>query len=118
MLLVMGYEFGLDLRVARRRAALTQVDCAHLLGTDQPRISKFEAGTAMPSVVDLSILYLIFDRSLGRTSENILASLRDELLSRLASIPDCPPAWRDRRARFQTLGDLAEKLAALPEQHD
>jgi len=111
--LAMGYEFGLDLRVARRRAALTQADCAHLLGTDQPRISKFEAGTAMPSVVELSILYLLFDRSLGKTSDQILASMRDELLGRLANIPDCPPAWRDRRTRFQTLGDLAEKLSAL-----
>lgn len=109
----MAYEFGLDLRVARRRAALTQADCAHLLGTDQPRISKFEAGTAMPSVIELSILYLLFDRSLGKTSEDILASMRDELLGRLASIPDCPPSWRDRQMRFRTLGELAEKLSAI-----
>lgn len=115
----MVYKFGLDLRVARRRAALTQADCAHLLDTDQTRISKFEAGTAMPSVVELSILYLLLDRSLGKTSEEILASLRDELLDRLASIPDCPPAWRDRQTRFQTLGALAEKLAAIdPDRYD
>jgi len=109
----MVYEFGLDLRVARRRAALTQADCAHLLGTDQPRISRFEKGTATPSVAELSVLYLLFDRSLGKVSEEIVGRMRDELLNRLASIPDCPPAWRDRQTRFQTLGALAEKLAAI-----
>jgi transcriptional regulator with XRE-family HTH domain len=109
----MAYNFGLDLRVARRRAALTQIDCAHLLGCRQSRISKFEAGDATPTVEELSILYLLFDRSLGKTSEEIVAALRDELLSRLASIPDCPPAWRDRQTRFHTLGGLAERLAAI-----
>lgn len=109
----MVYDFGLDLRVARRRAALTQADCAHLLATDQPRISRFEAGTATPSIVELSILYLLFDHSLGKVSDKIIARLRDELLNRLASIPDCPPAWRDRQTRFQSLGGLAERLAAI-----
>lgn len=114
----MSYKFGLDLRVARRRAALTQADCAHLIGSDQPRISKFERGVATPSVVELSVLFLLFDKSLGRMSEEIVASLRDELLSRLASIPDCPPAWRDRQTRFGTLGSLAERLAAIdPERY-
>src|SRR5882724_7046539 len=89
----MVYNFGLDLRVARKRAALTQADCAHMLGTDQPRISKFEAGRTTPTIVELSILYLLFDKSLGRTSEEVVASRRDELLNRLASIPDCPPTW-------------------------
>jgi transcriptional regulator with XRE-family HTH domain len=115
----MTYKFGLDLRVARRRAALTQVDCAHLLGTVQSRISKFQAGDATPTVEELSILYLLFDRSLGKTSEEIIASLRDDILGRLASIPDCPPAWRDRQARFRTLGNLAERLAAIdPDLYD
>ena len=113
----MVYKLGLDLRVARRRAALTQTDCAHLLGAAQSRISKFEAGDTTPTVEELSILYLLFDRSLGNTSEEIVASLRDELLSRLVSIPDCPPAWRDRQTRFQTLGSLAERLAAIDPEH-
>ena len=115
----MVHKFGLDLRVARKRAALTQVDCAHMLGTDQPRISKFESGRAMPSMVELSILYLLFGQSLGRVSEEIIASRRDDLMSRLAHIPDCPPAWRDHKKRFETLGVVAEKLAAIdPEQYD
>lgn len=109
----MVYTFGLDLRVARRRAALTQLDCAHLLGTDQPRISKFETGTAIPTVVELSVLYLLFDKSLGKASEEIIASLRDELVGRLASMPDTPPTWRDRQRRFKTLAAMAEKLSAI-----
>ena len=115
----MVHKFGLDLRVARKRAALTQADCAHMLGTDQPRISKFESGRAGPTMVELSILYLLFGQSLGQTSEAILASRRDDLLGRLASIPDCPPAWRDRERRFRTLGAVAETLAAIdPELYD
>ena len=115
----MVHKFGLDLRVARKRAALTQVDCAHMLGTDQPRISKFESGRAMPSMVELSILFLLFDQSLGLAAEEIIASRRDELMSRLATIPDCPPAWRDHQKRFKTLAAVAEKLAAIdPDQYD
>ncbi len=109
----MVHMFGLDLRVARRRAALTQADCAHMLGTDQPRISKFEAGKANPTMVELSVLYLLFGQPLGKTSEEIIATRRDELLARLAAIPDCPPTWRDRQTRFRTLGAMAEKLAAI-----
>ena len=115
----MVYKFGLDLRVARKRGALTQLDCAHLLGTSQTRISRFEAGTSLPSVTELSVLYLLFDRSVGNVAEEIVARIRDTLLERLASIPDCPPAWRDRQMRFQTLGALAEKLAAIdPSRYD
>jgi transcriptional regulator with XRE-family HTH domain len=115
----MVHKFGLDLRVARKRAALTQADCAHMLGADQPRISKFEAGKAMPTMVELSILYLMFGQSLGRASEEIVASRRDDLLARLACIPDCPPTWRDRQTRFGTLGAVAEKLADIdPELYD
>lgn len=114
----MVYKFGLDLRVARRRAALTQSDCAHLLGTDQPRISKFETGTAIPTVVELSILYLLFDKSLGRASEEIIAALRDELEGRLASMPATPPTWRDRQRRLETLAGMAQKLSAInPEDY-
>jgi len=109
----MVHKFGLDLRVARKRAALTQADCAHMLGSDQPRISKFEAGKAMPTMVELSVLYLLFGQSLGRVSEEIVASRRDDLLGRLASIPDCPPAWRDRQTRFRTLAALADRLADI-----
>jgi transcriptional regulator with XRE-family HTH domain len=115
----MVHKFGLDLRVARRRAALTQADCAHMLGTDQPRISKLEAGRVVPTMVELSILYLLFGESLARASEAIVASRRDDLLGRLATIPDCPPAWRDRQTRFRSLGAVAERLAEInPELYE
>jgi len=115
----MVHELGLDLRVARKHAALTQADCAHMVGIGQPRISKFEAAKATPSVVELAILHLLFGQPLSRTSEGIIAVRRDELMGRLVTIPDCPENWRDSKRRFKTLSDVAEKLAAInPELYD
>ena len=112
----MVYQFGLDLKVARRRSALTQADCAHLLGIDQPRISKFEAGTAVPSVVELSILCLIFNRPIGGMSQEIVISVGSSLQERLASMPPCPETWHDREHRLRTLGLIAQKLSTLDDE--
>lgn len=112
----MVYQFGLDLKVARRRSALTQADCAHLLGVDQPRISKLEAGTATPSVVELSILCLIFNRPIGNVSQEVIISLGQSLQERLASMPPCPETWHDRQHRLRTLGIIAQKLEALDKE--
>jgi transcriptional regulator with XRE-family HTH domain len=112
----MVYQFGLDLKVARRRSALTQADCAHLLGVDQPRISKFEAGTAVPTVVELSILCLIFDRPIGGMSQEIVISVGPSLQERLASMPPCPETWHDRAHRLRTLGLIAQKLSSLDDE--
>ncbi len=114
----MVYQFGLDLKVARRRSALTQADCAHLLGVDQPRISKFEAGTATPTVVELSILCLIFNRPIGNISAEVVISIGEQLQRRLASMPPCPESWHDRAHRERTLGLIAQKLSSLDEAYD
>src|SRR5579863_8960970 len=109
----MVYKPELDLKLARRRAALSQIDCAHMLATDQPRISKFERGKAHPSVTELAILHALFGHALDTTSLGLIASRRDELLGRLKTIPDCPTAWRDPKTRFRTLASFAEFLADL-----
>lgn len=109
----MIYEYSLDLKVARRKSGLSQGDCAHLLGIDQPRLSKMEAGKSTPSIYELSILCLVFDTPASAVHDRILASLALALEERLGSMPDCPTNWPDRFNRSNTLNILAEKLETL-----
>ncbi|WP_457936066.1 helix-turn-helix transcriptional regulator [Mesorhizobium sp. 10J20-29] len=114
----MTYNFGLDLRVARRKAALTQQDCAHLLGVTYTRISKLESGQVLPTVTELSILCVVFDTEVTRLNLGIVAAEAKALDQRLASMPDCPKNWPSRRNRLNTLNALAEKLTALTPPYD
>ena len=109
----MVYKFSLDLKVARRRASLSQSDCAHLLGVDYTRISKLEAGTSMPNMVELSVLCLIFNRPVGGVTQDVILSILADLERRLSSMPGCPENWPGRDNRVRTLGSLADKLQAL-----
>lgn len=115
----MSYDFALDLRVARRKAALTQADCAHLLGVSVSRISKLEAGRRLPSVVEFSVMCLLFDRHIEGIQRTIALSVARSLEERLGTIPDCPSNWTGRRNRLATLNTIAEKLTALaPTDHE
>ena len=109
----MAYRPELDFRLARRSTALSQADLAHLLAVDQPRISKFERGKARPSTAEVATLDALFGRPLDTASLQILAERRDELLSRLRTIPDCPKSWRTCEARVKTLGAFSDFLADL-----
>jgi len=109
----MGYKFGLDLRVARKRSSLTQEDCSHILGVDETRISKLEAGTLTPTVEELSILCLAYGRSIGALAQDVVISHLEDLQKRLSTMPECPTNWPGRENRQRTLNVLADRLAAL-----
>jgi transcriptional regulator with XRE-family HTH domain len=109
----MTYNFGLDLRVARRKAALTQGDCAHLLGVTYTRVSKLESGQTLPTAIELSILCLLFDAEIARLHMGIVSAEASSLNERLATIPDCPKNWPSRKNRLNTLNAVAERLSAL-----
>lgn len=109
----MSYDFGLDLRVARRKAALTQQDCAHLLGVTYTRISKLESGQTLPDATELAILCLLFDTEVTRLHLGIVSSETKALNERLATMPECPTNWPSRRNRLHTLNAVAEKLTSL-----
>ncbi|EHK57088.1 helix-turn-helix domain-containing protein [Allomesorhizobium alhagi] len=109
----MIYEYALDLKVARRKSGLSQADCGHLLGVDPSRISKLEAGKSAPTLVELSILCLVFNTPPNTLCDCILMSLASALNERLASMPECPDNWRDRFNRLGTLNSLAEKVEGL-----
>ncbi|MEQ1899550.1 MAG: helix-turn-helix transcriptional regulator [Devosia sp.] len=114
----MVYNFSLDLKVARRRSSLSQSDCAHLLGIDHTRISRLEAGTSMPTMVELSILCLVFNRPVGGVAQDVILSILSDLENRLSSMPGCPENWPGRENRVKTLSSLADKLRALGAEDD
>jgi len=108
----MTNEFALDLKVARRKSGLTQEDCAHLLGTFQPKISQMEAGKKMPSVQEICTLSLIY----GKTFESLFSSIVTDAIQtvrRRLTLPDCPKQWMGRYNRSNTLNALSERLEAL-----
>lgn len=59
-------EFGDRLRAARKQAGLTQVEAAQWLGIPQPRISQYERGHRLPTILRLReiILRLKLDPSI------------------------------------------------------
>ena len=114
----MTNEFALDLKVARKKAGLTQADCAHLLSVDQARISLLERGKAKPSMREFVLFSVIFGRPLEQLFSGVVAAAAHELRGRLPSIPTSPRYWPGRFSRSHTLQSLAERLAALgPREH-
>ena len=110
-------KLSLDLKLARRRSGLSQADCAHLVGVDASRMSKLESGKAEPSVCELAILSLIFDRPADDFTKGVIVALRGALADRLDSMPSVPQNWRDWHQRSQTLQALSARLDGIDRKH-
>lgn len=111
----MGKAFALDLKVARRKSGLSQVDCAHLLGVHPTKISVLEHGKAMPSVPEICMLSLIYGKSFESLFGPVMAEAEARLRERLPTLPACPKKWLGRFNRQGTLNRLSERLAARSE---
>ena len=111
--LPMTYNFAADLQALRRQAALTQADCAHLLGVAYTRISKLESGQRQPSVRELSILCLIFNEDITETYKKVITSEARELGERLSIMPKCPKNWLNRRGRTNTINGVIARLSGF-----
>lgn len=109
----MTYNFAPDLQAARRKAALTQADCAHLLGVTYTRISKLESGERHPTVTELSILCLIYNEDIAEVHKKIIAAEAGVLGERLSSMPKCPRTWLNRRGRTNTINGIAARLSGF-----
>ncbi len=101
----MFQEFLFDLRVARKRSGLTQADCGHLLGASNNTISQIELGARLPTIREMCILSLIYERSFESFYRVMLKEARKTLSTRLISLPS-HPAENQRRRR--TLNRLAK----------
>lgn len=106
-------EMFMELRLARRKAGLTQQDCAHLLGATQQDVSALENGKRLPGVKQLCALALVYNRPLESLLVETLAHSRQQVSHRLSTLPETTP----RLATFNrgaTLDSLAERLADEP----
>ena len=106
----MPKTFAFDLKVARRKSGLTQQDCAHLLNTQKSRISLLEQGKALPSVLDICTLSLLYGKSFESLFGSMLEDAHRALQERLATLPVPSNRWLGRFIRQNTLNRLAARL--------
>ena len=103
----MTTEFALDLRLARRKAGLTQRDTAHLLGLDPAKLSQLEHGKRLPTLTEICTLSLIFGRSFESLFCETMEIARHDLRDRLKTIPSDvrrSAATMNREASLSRLG--------------
>ena len=106
-------NLGADLQVVRQLTGLRQLDCAHLMGTAESRVSKIETGVQRPYASEIATLSIIY----GKPMESLLAGVLDanveHLILRLRTMPSVSPTYRDRDHRTEALRDLALRLEVL-----
>ena len=107
----MSKEFILDLKVARRKAGLTQADYSHLLGGSRSRARQFEAGHRCPTLKEICALSLIFGRSFESLYREIFKDVRRELVDNLATLPQNRSSSASTFNRSNTLEALAARLS-------
>lgn len=113
----MSTEFAMDLRLARRKAGFTQRDCAHLLEIPQSRFSAFENGTLLPSIDQLVLLALIFDRNFGRLYEELAVNGHASLKARISSLPNNVRRYAGTINRRANIERLMRRLQSNPDDH-
>ena len=106
-------DFSLTLRAARRKAGLSQSDCAHLLSVHPSKVSLWENGKARPSVIQICHLTLIYGVPFEVLFGSILVDARRTLKERLADIPEAPRRWLGRFHRDNTLRALEHRLTTV-----
>lgn len=106
----MSQSFALDLKVARKKAGLTQQDCAHLLNVHKSRICNLEQGNTVPSVIEICTLSLIYGKSFESLFGSMFAEARSSLRERLGTLPTPSVRWIGRFNRQNSLNRLAARL--------
>lgn len=113
----MTTQFAFDLRLSRRKAGLTQGDCAHLLGIQQSRMSDFERGRQMPSLEELCGLAIILDRNFDALFAEEMKQARAALKARVISVPKNRRLNATTFNRVRTIHRLKRNLKAKRPQH-
>ena len=108
----MSTQFAHDLRLARRKAGLTQGDLAHLLDTGQSAVSELELGKQRPNLEQIIALSLIYGRSFESFFEVVMTERQKRLRKRLASLPELE---KETAHTFNRSGSLAKLRRRLRE---
>jgi transcriptional regulator with XRE-family HTH domain len=106
----METNFLLDLKAARRKAGLSQPDCAHLMGCSRNVISQLEGGRRIPTIYEICALSLIYGRSFESLFGQVFADVRRRTAKNLETLPWSGQDTLDRFNRQKTLDALAERL--------
>ncbi|RMF34013.1 MAG: XRE family transcriptional regulator, partial [Alphaproteobacteria bacterium] len=113
----MSTQFALDLRVARRKAGLTQRDVAHLLAAHQSAVSDLERGRIRPGLTQIVTLSLIYGRSFECLFAELIQEARRDLLERLETLPKEVRSFAGTFNRPATLERLRHRLTAELKEH-
>ena len=107
----MSTEFALDLRLARRKAGLTQSDVAHLIGAHQTLVSELERGRQLPKLEQIVALSLIYGRSFESLFSHLMRAARAAMKSRIVRMPAGVRSYVGTFNRDASIERLARRLA-------
>lgn len=113
----MSTEFALDLRLARRKAGLTQRDCAHLLSTSTSILSQLESGKRLPSLMEVCTLSVIYGRNFESLFGMIMREAKIALRQRILHMPELVRAYAGTRNREHSIERLAQRLVEEQTAH-
>lgn len=112
----MSTEFGLDLRLARRKSGFTQCDIAQLINSHQSTIASLEKGKWLPTIRQICMLSLIYGRSFESLFAEVLTEVRIEMRQSLPSLPTVNVHSALSSNREASLKKLERRLAVDPTQ--
>lgn len=103
-----------DLKVARLKAGLRQIDCAHLLGhPNDARISEIENGHAVPRALEVMTLSIVYAKPMESLLSGLIDEVVDNLIERLRTVPPVRRSLLGTFNRTHTLSVLAKRLEVL-----
>lgn len=111
-------DFSRCLVEARRKASLSQADCAHLLGVSQSHISRLELGHAAPSVTDLCGVAVLFGRTMEFMVEPLFKDRAMTIRERLYDLPEPRVGWLARFTRTNALRNLEVRVDRIADHYD
>ena len=112
------HDFHHNLLASRRRAGLSQADCAHLLGISPSRMSRLERGVVIPTVRELSGVALLFGRTMEFLSGTLFLARARDLRERLFDLREPRRSWLGRFNRNHTLHQIGERIDRIIEAYD
>lgn len=111
-------DFSRNLAEARKKAGLSQADCAHLLGVSQSHISHLERGYRTPSVTDLCGVAVLFGRSMEFMVEPLFRECAATIYGHLFDLPERRRGWFGQFVRTNALDNIEARLDRIMSQYD